>query len=254
MALLILIAALWLVVLTPSFIKKRTQRQSVGSIDHFHHQLHLLERAGPKLMQPAYSLQRAESSNQMAVGASGFPAISSSSRRPNLVLLKPVSDHDAVGTDGGEEIVDAAGGHFLRVGPPTIPEPSTMPETISLADPDRLRRELALKRRRDTLGIVLGTTVVTGLLGIYPSFHILWVATIAGVLALGGYVGLTVYARRLTASRPAPAPMARAARGGGSVAAVGGGGSERGWDGDPFGDDAHDADDYVEPRRVAASR
>ncbi len=211
MALLILVAALWIIVLAPGLLRRRSERHSVGSIDHFHHQLHLLERTGPKLVSPAYRLQSVAPATGVPVGSSGLPAVSSMPGRPNLVLLKPVGDQAAADPD--EVVDDAEGGHYLRVGPPEAP-PVSQPSTINLADPERYRRQQQAKRRRDILLLTLGTTVVTGLLGLVPSLHQLWIATIIAATGLLAYVGLLVYAANVAPPRPAPQPIRTAARAG----------------------------------------
>ena len=57
--LLVLVVLLWVAVLAPSAWRRFVERQGVGSIDHFHHQLQLLEHAGPKTVAPAYRLHTA---------------------------------------------------------------------------------------------------------------------------------------------------------------------------------------------------
>ena len=59
MILLVLVVLLWVAVLAPSAWRRFGERQGVGSIDHFHHQLQLLEHAGPKTVAPAYRLHTA---------------------------------------------------------------------------------------------------------------------------------------------------------------------------------------------------
>ena len=59
MILLGLVAVLWVAVLAPSVWRRFGERQGVGSIDSFHHQLQLLEHAGPKTVAPAYRLHTA---------------------------------------------------------------------------------------------------------------------------------------------------------------------------------------------------
>jgi hypothetical protein len=56
------------------------ERGGVVSIDHFHHQLELLEHAGPKIVTPAYRLRSAGSEAPVGVA----------SARPKLVLLRAV--------------------------------------------------------------------------------------------------------------------------------------------------------------------
>lgn len=255
MALLILIALLWAIVLAPGFFKRRSERQSVGSIDHFHHQLHLLERTGPKLVAPAYRLQSAEPATAMPVGASGYPAITSSPRRANLVLLKPVAEGDAAGV--ADEVVDhATGDHYHRVGPPALHDArhdgtagEGAPRTIKLADPDRYRRQQARRRRRDIVALMLGTTVLTGLLGLVPSLHLLWAVTVLGVLALGGYVGLAVYALR--SGLPSPGARRDVRDPGHGWPAADDGDDYYGLGEDGYGDDGTE---YEEPVRRVASR
>ncbi len=214
MALLILVAALWGVVLLPTLLKRRSERRQVGSIEHFHHQLHLLDRAAPKIVSPAYRLETAQSRSGIAVGASGYPAISSQPERPNLVLLRPV----APGEVAEDEVVDeATGDHYQRVRPPQLsavpaaapaPEPTPTPELASDPVSEAERRMLralerdhvlhheARRRRRNFLGLLAGTTVFTLLLGLVPSLHVLWVVTVLCAVAFAAYVTLAFYASR----------------------------------------------------------
>jgi len=53
----LVLVVLWIAVLTPRLIRHFREGRSVYSIDSFHEQLHLLERTGPKLVQPAYRLE-----------------------------------------------------------------------------------------------------------------------------------------------------------------------------------------------------
>ncbi|HTX62307.1 MAG TPA: hypothetical protein VMD28_01620, partial [Acidimicrobiales bacterium] len=54
---LLVLAVLWVVVLTPRMVRHFRTGRSHASIDSFHEQLHLLERTGPKLVKPAYRLE-----------------------------------------------------------------------------------------------------------------------------------------------------------------------------------------------------
>jgi hypothetical protein len=218
----LILVALWAVVLAPALLKKWLDRRSTVSIDTFHQQLHLLERAGPKLVDPAYRLETAQSSAGMAVGESGYPAVSSRPSRPNLVLLKPVSDGDA-GPDVGDDVVDAPSGeHFRRVGtPPTDDEPS---RRLAAARIEDFRRHQLQRRRRDLLLGLASTLVITGLLGLaVPMF---WVLTGLAAVALGAYVGLAAYAQLLEDERRSHGGraglMSRSIRGGLPSEEVGG--------------------------------
>jgi hypothetical protein len=203
----LILVVLWIVVLAPLYFRRWTDRGPVGSIDTFHRSLHLLGR-GPKLVAPAYRLETAEPQHL----TTGLPVISSSPRRPNLVLLKPV-DQAVI----GEDIVDdGAGGHYMRVMPTPSPSPAPAerPATVGVAGPtpEEYRRQLGRRRRRDTVAVLMVLTVLTGLIGLAPGFHALWVVTVLGLVALGAYAGLCVYAQSLQAagSRPAGRPTAPA--------------------------------------------
>jgi len=192
---LLILAVLWIVVLAPGFMKRLTARRSTESIESFHHQLHLLERTGPKLVAPAYRLQTVESGTGMAPGASGFPSVTSMPGRPNLVLLRPVGEADAQRLDA-DEVVDAPdGGHYARVAAERPAEPE--PVALGPAGPDPYKRELARRRRRDVLLVLVLTVVSSAVLGMIHSLRPLWVVTILSGLALAAYVGLIAYAQSL---------------------------------------------------------
>jgi len=53
----LILVLLWIAVLTPRVIRRFREASSHSSIESFHEQLHLLERAGPKLVRPAYRLE-----------------------------------------------------------------------------------------------------------------------------------------------------------------------------------------------------
>ena len=53
----LILVLLWVAVLTPRLVRRFREGSSDASIESFHEQLHLLERAGPKLVQPAYRLE-----------------------------------------------------------------------------------------------------------------------------------------------------------------------------------------------------
>ena len=100
--LLVLVVLLWLAVLAPSAWRRYGERQGVGSIDHFHHQLQLLEHAGPKTVSPAYRLHTA----QPGGGPDDAPAPSTDSSRPKLVLLRPTDDESVAESVEGRRPVE----------------------------------------------------------------------------------------------------------------------------------------------------
>ena len=199
MILLVLVGLLWMAVLAPSAWRKFKERQGVGSIDHFHHQLQLLEHAGPKTVAPAYRLHTAIPTSTSAGGGDyGSESASSSATlmdtsRPKLVLLRPTEDAAASDVDDNE------GFHYERVGVLDRPEPVCAPEVG--ADLRTLRREEARRRCTVLLRCLIGVAVSTGLIGLWPGMHLAWVFTgLTGFAALA-LVGLMAYAKEVEAEQ-----------------------------------------------------
>lgn len=195
---LLILALVWIVILAPGYMKKRAERRSTGSIESFHHQLHLLERTGPKLVEPAYRLETARARQGPAPGASGYPVVSSAPGRANLVLLKPVDENQ--GAAVADVVDDRQGTHYQRVAV-LEPEVETDPEPPRRPGPDPYRRQLARRRRRDTLAVLAGTFFLTAVLGSVRALRPLWVVTLLSGLALMAYIALIVYAQSLEADR-----------------------------------------------------
>jgi len=231
--LLVLVAFLWVAVLAPSAWRRFGERQGVGSIDHFHHQLQLLEHAGPKTVVPAYRLHTAMPGGGPAEASA--PALDSS--RPKLVLLRPTDDATAADVDDGD------GAHYERIGVLDRPEPECVPEMS--ADLSALRREQARRRCTMLLRCLCGVAISTGLIGMWPGMHLAWIFTVLSGLAALGLVGLMAYAKELEAEQrrhrsrheTAPGPF-----GGGGHVDPATSGYPGAWD---------DDDHYEEPRVVA---
>jgi hypothetical protein len=187
--LLVLVALLWMAVLAPSAWRKFSERQGVGSIDHFHHQLQLLEHAGPKTVSPAYRLHTASPGGGPA---SSVPAVADASR-PKLVLLRPTEDETAADVD------DSEGVHYERVGVLDRPEPACLPEVGS--NLPAYHREQARRRCTTFLRCLCGVAISTGLIGIFPGMHLAWIFTGLSGLAALGLVGLMAYAREIEAQQ-----------------------------------------------------
>ncbi len=189
MILLILVVFLWVAVLAPSAWRRFGERQGVGSIDHFHHQLQLLEHAGPKTVAPAYRLHTALPGDGPAEASA--PAVDSS--RPKLVLLRPTDDAAAADVDDGD------GAHYERIGVLDRPEPACVPEVS--ADLSAFRREQARRRCTMLLRCLCGVAISTGLIGMWPGMHLAWIFTVLSGLAALGLVGLMAYAKELEAEQ-----------------------------------------------------
>ena len=185
MILLGLVAVLWVLVLAPSVWRRFSERQGVGSIDSFHHQLQLLEHAGPKSVAPAYRLHTALPGGPPWPEAAPMPDAS----RPKLVLLRPTEDAAAADVD------DDDGCHYERVGVLDRPEPICLPEAG--VDLRALRRELARRRFNILLRCLGGIAVSTLIIGLLPGMHLAWVFTALTGLPALGLLGLMAYANQV---------------------------------------------------------
>ena len=187
MILLVFVAVLWVVVLAPSALRRIRERGGVGSVDHFHHQLELLEHAGPKIVTPAYRLRSAGS-------VSGADLSTPASSRPKLVLLRAVDNAQAADIDG----VD--GSHYARVGVIDRPEPPLSPAQTP-AELAAYRRQQARQRCTFVLRLLAATAVTTGIMGVLPALRLAWIFTgITGIAALA-LAGLIAYAREIEGQR-----------------------------------------------------
>jgi hypothetical protein len=190
--LLVLVAVLWVVVLAPSVLRRIRERGGVGSVDHFHHQLELLEHAGPKLVTPAYRLRSAGSGRSAATPS-----------RPKLVLLRAVDDARAA------DIEDVDGAHYARVGVIQRPEPPLSPAQTD-AELAAYRRQQARQRCTLVLRLLVGAALTTGILGALPALRLAWIFTgITGIAALA-LAGLIAYAREVEGQRRQPRPRPQA--------------------------------------------
>jgi len=188
--LLVLVVVLWIIVLAPSALRRIAERRGAGSIDHFHHQLQLLEHAGPKLVAPAYRLHTAVPGGRSV--ASPVPEVVSD--RPKLFLLRPVDDEQSADIDGGD------GAHYERVGVLEAPEPLPCPGSTP-AHLAAERREMARHRCTLILRLLVTATISTGMLGMLPATRLAWICTgIFGAASLG-LLALIGYARELAAQR-----------------------------------------------------
>ena len=193
--LLVFVVLLWVAVLAPSAWRRFSERQGVGSIDHFHRQLRLLEHAGPKTVAPAYRLHTA----MPGAGPTDMSAdLGIDSSRPKLVLLRPTDDAAAADVDGDD------GSHYERVGVLDRPEPVCLPEVG--AEPGSFRREQARRRCTTLLRCLGGVAVSTALIGLFPGMHLAWVFT--GLTGFGGVgAGWIDGLRQRARGRAGPAPL-----------------------------------------------
>lgn len=176
----LLLVVLWIAVLTPRAVRHFKEGRSESSIDDFHQQLHLLERAGPKLVEPAYRLAAGdEGLGEPPHGCVPRDAAPALRGRPDLVLL----DRGTGATRSTQPMV----------------------RTASRRSAGAMRR--ARKRRRDVLLGAVATAVLTGVLGAMHQLHLLWAVTGVSLLAIAAYVALVAYAQMLRADRDALRPI-----------------------------------------------
>jgi len=215
---LILVAVLWIAVLVPSVLSKLSERRSAGSIGRFHQRLDLLERTGPKLVEPAYRLTGTDSSRPstpMLVPVTPPPV------RPTLRLVSSADDleysaddleysaddleysaeqgrhlHEADDLDGAleEEMVE------LRSPGPADDVEFEYPESDA-ATAARDRRRLARRRRRHIFGILCSLAAITGLMGLAHPLRAAWIVAGVFVGLLIAFVGLAIYGQHIEEER-----------------------------------------------------
>ena len=197
MILLVLVAVLWIVVLVPSALRRRAEKQGDGSIDHFHHQLQLLEHAGPKLVEPAYRLHTA------MPGAECAPAVTSefAHRRPQLTLVRPINGDDGLAMDAD---------HYERMGQVSSPDPAII-AAQARAELAVYRRQEARRRCNFILRVLVVSTLTTGIIGVFSVARLAWIGTGIFALASLALIGLIGYARELELQRRQHRPLVRQA-------------------------------------------
>ncbi len=202
MVLVAVIVVAWVIYLGFRLFRRR-MGDGVTSISHFHRQLRVLEHSSPPpIVAPAYRLRAVGGCSEpsvlgtedghppvlTAVGADQLP-------RPALAFLagSSLEDSDRVPPET-EPSLEPQPGHQGWAHPPA---PAPLPEVPV----DPYTRELARRRRRDTLGILIAALTVTFVLGFVPGARPAWIVTVVTAVALGAYVLLLVHYRRLAAER-----------------------------------------------------
>lgn len=171
----LVLVVLWVAVLAPSAIRRVREGRSQTSIESFHEQLHLLERAGPKLVEPAYRL--------------GSPIV------PLRPQTEPAPDVDLkVGGRGGLLLLDR----------PTTERAER--RRIATVHPSPQQRQRGRRRRRDILFGLSGTAILTGVVGA-AGVHMLWAVTGISVAAIAAYVALAAYVQMVEAEGKSLRPV-----------------------------------------------
>lgn len=174
----LVLVVLWVAVLAPRAIRRVREGHSQTSIESFHEQLHFLERAGPKLVEPAYRL--------------GAPVVPLRSR---------TSSEDHLGADGAEPGYRG----LALLERPTIEREDLRSLSGPRVGPAARRR--GRRRRRDILLGLVVTALLTGVVGAMHGLQVLWTLTAVSVIAIAGYVALAAYVQMLDAERQAMKPI-----------------------------------------------
>ena len=248
---LLILVVLWIVVLTPGMVGKLREKRSTGSIDSFHHSLHLLERTGPKIVAPAYRLQTARSSTgatpvlracPRSRACPGGPTWSSCGRSTGT---RPPSRTRRWSTSPGPPTTSgyrSAAPTWRALPGPSVPSP---------------RQREARRRRRDILTGLLATIACTGLLGLIHSLRALWIVTLVATVALAGFVALAAYATALASQHQQDLRLRRDLEARTDPRARAAAGYPGAWDDEPVGigfDAADGSGDWEYESREAAAR
>ncbi len=210
--LVMIIAVAWVVALGPSLLKRRAHGGAgISSISHFHHQLRVLEHSGPTpIVAPAYRLHAVDGAGGRrsvpyypeantapvltVVGAKQLP-------RPALAFLgehpvDPSVDRASTGSPStGSGVVTAGAIDDWILGP------GRRDGEAATRLHDSHARQLARRRRRDTLGILALVFSLSLLIGFVPGAAFVWAVTALSGLGLLAYVALLVQMRRLAEER-----------------------------------------------------
>lgn len=207
MIVLVLVAVLWIAVLVPTAVSKLRERRSAESIGRFHQRLDLLERTGPKLVEPAYRLTASGSTtpghDPVVVAAPPPPA------RPNLTLVPAPVEEDSEMAEEFElseyDMEDAFGAEITEIRFETEETEEGM--ELEAPAPDRReltaldRRRAARRRRRNIFGMLCALSALAGLLGLAPPLRFFWYVAAVFFALLVGFVCLAAYGQRLEAER-----------------------------------------------------
>jgi hypothetical protein len=178
MAIVVILVVLWGVVLTPTVLRRFKGSEGHQSIDSFHHSLHLLERSGPKIVQPAYRLSSPSSISTPTTQP-----------RPRLVLLRPLGQGEEEPMfDRETEVFDDDGERYERY----YVESEEPPSFGASLPSESYGRRIAARRRRNILFGLAAAVVVSGL-GTMVVGSMIYLLVLS-VLALIGYVALMSWA------------------------------------------------------------
>jgi len=207
LAIIILLA--WVVILGPSLMKRRSRLSDGGhSISHFHQQLKVLEHSAPEpIVAPAYRLRTVDDAGGPAIhypGADTPPVLTvvgaKQLPRPALAFLgesEPVPQRYVAAPP------PARGMRFDDVEGPRdwMPPQDRAPFAVPPRTPDLYARQVARRRRRDTLAVLCALFLVSLAVGFVPGATAAWIVTGLSGAAMAVYVTLLVRLRQQAEER-----------------------------------------------------
>lgn len=184
---LVFLAVVWAVVLVPTLLRRR---RNGDSISHFHRQLGILKRGDTPPEPPPYRLQSVPSTRSVTVNGA------------------PLSTPPVLTVVGCEQLPKPALAYLGEQGPART-EPSfesdRRPADHVAQDQNRvtdtLSRQLARKRRKDTLMVLVLTFACSLFLGMIPGAGLLWVVSAVSAVAIIAYVAVLVHLRSVAEER-----------------------------------------------------
>ena len=178
---LVFLAVVWALVLVPMLLRRR---RNGDSISHFHHQLGILQRGDTPADPPPYRLQSVPSTRSITVNGA------------------PLSTPPVLTVVGCDQLPKPALAYLGEPGPTpsgTPLESDRRPAEPSAQDAyrvsDAVSRQLARKRRKDTLMVLVLTFACSLFLGMIPAAHLLWVVSAISAVAIVAYVAVLVHLR-----------------------------------------------------------
>jgi hypothetical protein len=195
---LVFLVVVWAVVLVPMLLRRR---RTGDSISHFHHQLGILRGGDTPAEPPSYRLQSVPSTRSVTVNGAPLttpPVLTvvgcDQLPRPALAYLGepgPAPAHAPMDEPGPARSMPAV--EWDRRSPAQLPQDQYRVDAFS--------RQVARKRRRDTLMVLVLTFACSVFLGIIPAARLLWVASAISGVAIVAYVAVLVHLRSGAAER-----------------------------------------------------
>jgi hypothetical protein len=207
----IIIVAAWAVILGPGLLKRRARSGGHQSINHFHHQLRVLEQRAPEaIVVPAYRLRSVDGSGTPTtshVPASGQPPVltvvgAKGLPRPALAFLgepeviTPSPEQTVASLGHGNPYVVSASEYNA-----SAYEAAPVPLAVASRVPDALSRARARRRRQDTLTILGAVFIITLMAALVTGSSLVWAVGIFSGGILAAYVSILVHLRRMASER-----------------------------------------------------